>query len=69
MNPSIIEKLENLGDRQEEINALLSEPEIFQNQDQYRKLTIELSDKSPSLKTLSLVIRTFKGFTSLCIIS
>ena len=47
MNPSIIEKLENLGDRQEEINALLSEPDIFQDQNQYRKLTIELSDISP----------------------
>jgi len=47
MNPSILAKLENLGERQEEINVLLSDPDVFQNQDQYRKLTIELSDISP----------------------
>jgi peptide chain release factor 1 len=47
MNPSILSKLENLGERREEINALLSEPDVFQNQDQYRKLTIELSDITP----------------------
>ncbi|GJL81107.1 MAG: peptide chain release factor 1 [marine bacterium B5-7] len=47
MNPSLTSKLENLIEREEEINVLLSEPDVFEDQTNYRKLTIELADISP----------------------
>ena len=47
MNPSLISKLENLGEREEEINALLSDPSTFEQQDMFKKLSIELADISP----------------------
>ncbi len=55
MNPNILSKLDNLGEREEEINALLSDPDIFKNQELYKKLTIELSDISP-------VVRLFQEY-------
>ena len=47
MNPSLISKLDNLGEREEEINALLSDPSTFEQQDLFKKLSIELSDIAP----------------------
>ena len=47
MNPSIQEKLEQLAERQEEINALLSDPSVIAQQDSFRNLSIELADISP----------------------
>ncbi|MFT5110863.1 MAG: peptide chain release factor 1 [Parasphingorhabdus sp.] len=47
MNPSLLAKLDNLGEREEEINALLSDPSTFEQQDLFKKLSIELSDISP----------------------
>ena len=47
MNPSIQEKLEQLAERQEEINALLSDPSVIAQQDSFRDLSIELADISP----------------------
>ncbi len=47
MNPSIQEKLEHLAERQEEINALLSNPSVIAQQDTFRGLSIELADISP----------------------
>ncbi len=47
MNPSIEAKLEHLTDRREEISALLSDPSVLDDQNQYRKLSIEYSDISP----------------------
>ena len=47
MNPSIQEKLEQLVERQEEINTLLSDPSVIAQHDSYRDLSIELSDISP----------------------
>ena len=47
MKESIKLKLENLVDRQEEINALLSQPETQEDQNVFRKLSIELSEISP----------------------
>ncbi|MDZ7842175.1 MAG: peptide chain release factor 1 [Gammaproteobacteria bacterium] len=47
MNPSIEAKLDHLTDRREEISALLSDPSVLDDQNQYRKLSIEYSDINP----------------------
>ena len=41
MKPSLLNKLEQLSDRQEEINRFLSSPEATSDMEQYRKLTRE----------------------------
>ena len=46
-NVSIQTKLNNLALRLEEINALLSDPEIQGDQNRFRDLSIELSEISP----------------------
>lgn len=58
MKDSIRFKLENLIDRQEELNALLSDPETQADQNNFRKLSIELSDISP-------VIENYQEYKSL----
>ncbi len=58
MNPSLIEKLEQLSDRHEEIHALLSDPDTISDQNAFRKLSIELSDIDP-------VIENFQQYTEL----
>ena len=50
MKDSIRLKLENLLDRQEELNALLSDPGTQGDQNLFRKLSIELSEISPVLE-------------------
>lgn len=50
MKESIRFKLENLVERQEEINALLSEPDTMADQNLFRKLSIELSDIAPIIE-------------------
>ena len=47
MKDSIRLKLENLVDRQEELNALLSDPATISDQNQFRKFNIELSEITP----------------------
>ena len=47
MNPSIETKLDQLVQRQEEINALLSIPGVIEDQKRFRGLSIELSDIAP----------------------
>lgn len=47
MKDSIRLKLENLVDRQEELNGLLSDPDTISDQNRFRKLNIELSEISP----------------------
>ncbi|MDH3376681.1 MAG: peptide chain release factor 1 [Gammaproteobacteria bacterium] len=51
MNPSIITKLEHLVDRQEEINALLADPAVQEEQNQFRRLSIELAEIAPVVET------------------
>ena len=46
-NVSIQTKLDNLALRVEEINALLSDPDIQGDQNQFRNLSIELSEITP----------------------
>ena len=47
MKPSIQLKLENLGERFEEITALLSQPEVQSNQNQFRSLSQEYAQLEP----------------------
>ncbi len=47
MNPTLHVKLERLAERREEINALLSDPSVFEEQNRFRDLSIELSDITP----------------------
>ncbi len=58
MNPNLIEKLGQLSDRHEEIHALLSDPDTIADQNNFRKLSIELSDIDP-------VIETFQRYQSI----
>lgn len=58
MNPSTREKLLQLVDRHEEINALLSDPDTISDQGAFRKLSIELSEILP-------VVETFNRFQDL----
>ena len=50
MKDSIRTKLELLAERQEELNALVSDPETMSDQNKYRALTIELSEIAPVVK-------------------
>ena len=47
MKPSIQTKLENLGERFEEITALLTQPEVQNNQNQFRSLSQEYAQIEP----------------------
>ena len=47
MKPSILEKLQQLSDRLEEVTHLLGSPDITDDMDNYRKLTRELSELTP----------------------
>ncbi|MBO9493343.1 peptide chain release factor 1 [Thalassotalea sp. G20_0] len=50
MKESILVKLENLGERFEELSALLSDPGVIGNQDQFRKLSQEYAELEPVVK-------------------
>ncbi|NNM52393.1 MAG: PCRF domain-containing protein, partial [Pseudomonadales bacterium] len=47
MKPSLLEKLQRLVERQEEVHALLAEPTVIAQQDQYRKLSREDAELEP----------------------
>jgi len=53
MNPSTTEKLLQIVDRHEELNVLLADPEIISQQDQFRKLSIELSEIEPIVESFT----------------
>ena len=50
MKPSIIAKLEHLSDRFEELSALLSDPEIIADQQQFRAFSREYAEVEPVVK-------------------
>ena len=58
MNPSTRERLQQIRDRHGEIHALLSEPDAALKQDEFRRLSIELSEIEP-------VVMAFDGFREL----
>jgi peptide chain release factor 1 len=51
MEEPLIDKLDVLGDRLEEISGLLSEPDVIAAQDQFKKLSREYSRLSPVVET------------------
>ncbi|GLQ32465.1 peptide chain release factor 1 [Litoribrevibacter albus] len=50
MKASILEKLDNLCDRYEEVGALLSDPDVISDQDKFRSLSKEYSEIEPVVK-------------------
>jgi peptide chain release factor 1 len=50
---SILNKLETLCDRHEEISGLLSEPEVIKDQNQFRKLSVEYGQLEPVVQTFT----------------
>lgn len=55
MKASIIDKLDNLTDRYEEVAALLSAPEVISDQNKFRALSVEYSEIEP-------VVQCFAGY-------
>lgn len=53
MKESIINKLDNLMDRYEELGALLSDSEVIGNQDKFRALSKEYAEVEPVVKCYS----------------
>jgi peptide chain release factor 1 len=53
MKASLLEKLQNISDRHEEIGALLSDPEIIGDQNRFRDLSKEYAELEPVVKTYS----------------
>lgn len=51
MKASILEKLQTLSDRHEEVSALLSDPDVIGDQNRYRDLSKEYSELEPVVKT------------------
>jgi peptide chain release factor 1 len=47
VNPAIQERLDRLIDRAEELNGLLSQPDVINNQSEFRKLSQEYAEVSP----------------------
>ena len=53
MKDSILNKLDTLSDRFEELSALLSDAEVISNQNQFRKLSKEYSELEPVVTVFS----------------
>lgn len=51
MNPSLIRKLEDLVDRRQELEHLLSEPEVMSDQDRFRSFSREHAEIGPVVTT------------------
>ena len=57
MKPSIQHKLETIADRLEEVGALLSDPDVMSDQNQFRELSKEYAQIDP-------VVKCFKDYQS-----
>ncbi len=51
MKPSMLEKLENLSQRYEEVGHLLGDPDVLGDQNRFRDLSVEYSELEPVAKT------------------
>ena len=54
MKPTILNKLDTLSDRQEEIAGLLAEPDVMSDQNQFRQLSVEYSQLDPVVNEYKL---------------
>ena len=50
MKTSILEKLDSLSQRHEEVGQLLSDPDVIGNQNRFRELSMEYSELEPVVK-------------------
>jgi len=57
MKASILEKLQILSDRQEEVAALLSDPDVIGDQNRFRDLSKEYAELEPVVKTYADYMR------------
>jgi peptide chain release factor 1 len=57
MNPSILIKLENLQERYEELEALLSDVEIISDQNKFRDFSKEYAELEPVVKSFSRYVQ------------
>lgn len=57
MKPSLLIKLETLSERHEEVSALLGDPGVIADQDQFRRLSREFSE-------LETVVRCFEKYSA-----
>ena len=70
MKPSIQSRLEQLVERFEEVNALLSDASVIANQDKFRDLSREFAEIEPvvkcfgTLNTASSLIEKIVGITA-----
>ncbi len=53
MKPSILQKLESLRDRYEEVGHLLSDPDVISDQDKFRNLSKEYAELEEVAKAYS----------------
>jgi len=58
MKASILEKLQNISDRHEEVGALLSDPDVIGDQNRFRDLSKEYSELEPVVKTYASYAHT-----------
>ena len=54
MQPTIREKLEQLRERHQEVEAALADPEVIQNTDEFRRLSKEYSRLEPVTRALMI---------------
>jgi peptide chain release factor 1 len=64
MKPRLLDKLDQLADRQDEIDALLGRPEVTRDMDNYRKLTRELAEIGPVVALYRRYRRTLDDIAS-----
>ena len=64
MKPSIQTKLENLSERHEEITALLSQPEVQSDQNQFRSLSQEYAQIEPLVACYKIYLDNEANLTS-----
>ena len=64
MKPSIQTKLENLSERHEEITALLSQPEVQSDQNQFRSLSQEYAQIEPLVACYKTYLENEANLTS-----
>lgn len=58
---SILTKLEHISDRYEEIGMMLSDPEVINEQDRYRSLSIEYVELEPIVKSYKEYIQVVEN--------
>ncbi|MAM71701.1 MAG: peptide chain release factor 1 [Gammaproteobacteria bacterium] len=51
MKASIVEKLQNLSERYEELEALMSDPDVIAEQDKFRAYSMEYAELEPVIKS------------------